>query len=68
MILTEMEKACLMDIILDNLKSGGEGILISEKEYNWMLNYLIEDDERYEDCVIFRDNKDRIVGDVETTL
>ena len=44
MILTEMEKACLMDIILDNLKSGGEGILISEKEYNWMLNYLIEDD------------------------
>jgi len=68
MILTEMEKACLMDIILDNLKSGGEGILISEKEYNWMLNYLIEDDERYEDCVIFRDNKDRIVGDVKTTL
>jgi hypothetical protein len=46
MILTEMEKVCLMDIILDNLKSGGEGILSYISSYN----------------------KDRIVGDVDTTL
>ena len=52
MKLTKIEKVCLMDVILDNLKSGGHGVLISEKEYEWMLNYLIEDDERYEDCVI----------------
>jgi len=67
MKLTKIEKVCLMDVILDNLKSGGHGVLISEKEYEWMLNYLIEDDERYEDCVIFRDNKEKIVGDISTT-
>ena len=64
MKLTKMEKLCLMDTILDNLKEGGEGILISDKEYDWMLNYLIEDNERYEDCAIFRDNREKIVGDI----
>ena len=68
MILTETEKLCLMDIILENIKSGGQGVLISEKEYNWMLNYLIENNERYEDCIIFRDNKEKIVGDINTTI
>jgi len=68
MILTETEKLCLMDIILENIKSGGQGVLISEKEYNWMLNYLIENNERYEDCIIFRDNKEKIVGDTNTTI
>lgn len=64
MKLTKMEKLCLMDTILDNLKEGGEGILISDKEYDWMLNFLIEDNERYEDCAIFRDNREKIVGDI----
>jgi hypothetical protein len=64
MVLTDSEKILLMDTSLDNLKSGGDGILLTEKEYEWMLNYLINDDERYEDCIIFRDNKDKIVGEV----
>ena len=64
MVLTEMEKLILMDTTLDNLKEGGDGVIISEKEYEWILNYLINDEERYEDCVIFRDNKDKIVGEV----
>ena len=64
MVLTEMEKLILMDTTLDNLKEGGEGVMISEEEYEWILNYLINDEERYEDCVIFRDNKDKIVGEV----
>jgi len=68
MILTELEKIMLMDVILDNLKSNGDGVLISDEEYNWMLNYLIENNERYEDCVIFRDNKEKIVGDISTTF
>lgn len=68
MVLTEMEKLILMDSILDNLKSGGDGVLISEEEYEWILNYLINNDERYEDCALFRDNKDKIVGDVDTTI
>ncbi len=68
MELTEMEKLILMDSILDNLKSGGDGVLISEEEYEWILNYLINNDERYEDCALFRDNKDKIVGDVDTTI
>ena len=40
MKLTKIEKVCLMDVILDNLKSGGHGVLISEKEYEWMLSVL----------------------------
>lgn len=68
MVLTEMEKLILMDSILDNLKLGGDGVLISEEEYEWILNYLINNDERYEDCALFRDNKDKIVGDVDTTI
>ncbi len=64
MVLTEMEKLILMDTTLDNLKEGGDGVMISEEEYEWILNYLINDEERYEDCVIFRDNKDKIVGEV----
>ena len=68
MELTEMEKLILMDSILDNLKLGGDGVLISEEEYEWILNYLINNDERYEDCALFRDNKDKIVGDVDTTI
>ena len=64
MVLTDMEKLILMDTTLDNLKEGGDGVMISEEEYEWILNYLINDEERYEDCVIFRDNKDKIVGEV----
>jgi len=64
MILTKEEKLLLMETTLDNLKSGGEGILITEEEYQWILNYLVSDNERYEDCVIFRNNKDNIVGDI----
>lgn len=64
MVLTEMEKLILMDTTLDNLKEGGEGVMMSEEEYEWILDYLINDEERYEDCVIFRDNKDKIVGEV----
>ncbi len=67
MKLTEFEKICLMEVILDNIKEGGEGVMISESEYEWMLNELINDNERYEDCVIFRDNRDKIVGDIKTT-
>ncbi len=68
MELTEMEKLILMDSVLDNIKSGGDGVLISEDEYEWILNYLINNNERYEDCALFRDNKDKIVGDVDTTI
>jgi len=68
MVLTEMEKLILMDSILDNLKSGGDGVLISEEEYEWILNYLINNDERYEECALFRDNKAKIVGDIGTTI
>jgi|COG998Drversion2_1049125.scaffolds.fasta_scaffold1545919_1 hypothetical protein len=64
MILTEEEKLLLMETTLDNLKSGGEGVLITEGEYQWILNYLVNNNERYEDCVIFRDNKDNIVGHI----
>mgnify|MGYP001248830994 FL=1 len=64
MVLTEMEKLILMDTTLDNLKEGGEGVMMSEEEYEWILNYLINDEERYEDCAIFRDNKSKIVGEV----
>tara|TARA_R110001592_G_scaffold104103_2_gene292988 strand:- start:8549 stop:8749 length:201 start_codon:yes stop_codon:yes gene_type:complete len=64
MVLTDMEKLILMDTTLDNLKEGGDGVMISKEEYEWILNYLINDEERYEDCVIFRDNKDKIVGEV----
>lgn len=67
MKLTEFERICLMEVILENIKEGGEGVMISETEYEWMLNELINDDERYEDCVIFRDNKEKIVGDITTT-
>jgi hypothetical protein len=66
MKLTEFERVCLMEVILQNIKEGGEGVLISETEYEWMLNELINDNERYEDCVIFRDNKEKIVGDEKT--
>ena len=65
MVLTEMEKLILMDTTLDNLKEGGEGVMMSEEEYEWILEYLINDEERYEDCVIFRDNKSKIVGEVK---
>lgn len=68
MELTEMEKLILMDSVLDNIKSGGDGVLISEDEYEWILNYLINNNERYEDCALFRDNKDKIVGDIDTTF
>ncbi len=68
MVLTEEEKLILMDSILDNIKSGGDGVLISEEEYNWILNYLINNNERYEDCALFRDNKNKIVGDIDTCL
>lgn len=68
MELTEMEKLILMDSVLDNIKSGGDGVLISEDEYEWILNYLINNNERYEDCALFRDNKDKIVGDIDTTI
>ena len=68
MELTEMEKLILMDSVLDNIKSGGDGVLISEDEYEWILNYLINNNERYEDCALFRDNKDNIVGDIDTTF
>jgi hypothetical protein len=68
MVLTEMEKLILMDSVLDNIKSGGDGVLISEDEYEWILNYLINNNERYEDCALFRDNKDKIVGDIDTTI
>lgn len=68
MVLTEMEKLILMDSVLDNIKSGGDGVLISEDEYEWILNYLINNNERYEDCALFRDNKDKIVGDIDTTF
>jgi hypothetical protein len=68
MELTEMEKLILMDSVLDNIKSGGDGVLISEDEYEWILNYLITNNERYEDCALFRDNKDKIVGDIDTTF
>ena len=37
MVLTDSEKILLMDTSLDNLKSGGDGILLTEKEYEWML-------------------------------
>ena len=50
MVLTEMEKLILMDTTLDNLKEGGEGVMMSEEEYEWILDYLINDEERYEDC------------------
>jgi len=63
-----MEKLILMDSVLDNIKSGGDGVLISEDEYEWILNYLINNNERYEDCALFRDNKDKIVGDIDTTF
>ncbi len=68
MVLTEEEKLILMDSILDNIKSGGDGVLISEEEYDWILNYLINNNERYEDCALFRDNKNKIVGDIDTCL
>jgi hypothetical protein len=55
MELTEMEKLILMDSVL-------------EDEYEWILNYLITNNERYEDCALFRDNKDKIVGDIDTTF
>ena len=64
MVLTKEEKLLLMETTLDNLKSGGDGVLITEEEYQWILNYLVSDNERYEDCVIFRDNKENIVGHV----
>jgi hypothetical protein len=64
MVLTKEEKLLLMETTLDNLKSGGDGVLITEEEYQWILNYLVSDNERYEDCVIFRDNKEIIVGHV----
>lgn len=67
MKLTEFERICLMEVILENIKEGGEGVMISETEYEWMLNELINDNERYEDCVIFRDNKEKIIGDITTT-
>ena len=63
MKLTEFERVCLMEVILENIKDGGEGVMISETEYEWMLNELIKDNERYEDCAIFRDNKEKIIGD-----
>tara|TARA_R110000803_G_scaffold106916_1_gene175003 strand:- start:269 stop:475 length:207 start_codon:yes stop_codon:yes gene_type:complete len=66
MVLTEEEKLLLMETTLDNLKSGGDGVLISENEYEWILNYLINNDERYEDCVLFRDNKNKIVSNIDT--
>ena len=66
MVLTEEEKLILMETTLDNLKSGGDGVLISENEYEWILSYLINNDERYEDCVLFRDNKNKIVGNIDT--
>lgn len=68
MELTEMEKLILMDSVLDNLKTGGDGVLISKDEYEWILNYLINNNERYEDCALFRDNKAKIVGDIDTTF
>lgn len=63
MKLTEFERVCLMEVILDNIKEGGDGVMITEEEYNWMLNELIKDDERYEDCAILRNNKDKIIGE-----
>lgn len=67
MKMTEFEKACMMEVLLENLKEGGQGILIGEDEYQWMLNELINDGERYEDCALLRNNKEKIVGDVSTT-
>ena len=63
MKLTEFERLCLMEVILENIKDGGEGVMITDVEYEWMLNELINDNERYEDCAIFRDNKEKIIGD-----
>jgi len=68
MKLTEFEKCCLMEVIIDNLKKGGHGILISEQEYQWMLEELINDNERYEDCQLLNDNKHKVVGDISTTF
>ena len=62
--LTKEEKLLLMETTLENLKLGGDGVLITEEEYQWILNYLVSDGERYEDCVIFRDNKENIVGHI----
>jgi hypothetical protein len=64
MVLTKEEKLLLMETTLENLKLGGDGVLITEEEYQWILNYLVSDGERYEDCVIFRDNKENIVGHI----
>ena len=68
MKLTTIELSALMEVILDNLKDGGDGILVSDTEYQWMLTTLINNGERYEDCQILKDHKDLIVGDISSTF
>jgi len=61
---TEVEKISLLHINLTSLRKGEDGVMVSEEEFQWMLDHLVNE-EKYEDCALLRDNKDKICGPVD---
>lgn len=62
MTLTKNDKFRVLEINLEALKTKEKEIItITDEFHQGCINYL-EQEERWDDCVLFRDNKSKLLG------